>query len=109
MVKISLFGLAGTGTSSVGKVLAEKRGYLFYSSGNIFREMASERGLDLYKFGKLCEKEPKIDMELDARIEKFGKTNDDFIIDSRLAWHFIPDSIKVKLSCGDDIRIKRVS
>ncbi len=109
MVKISLFGLAGTGTSSVGKVLAEKRGYIFYSSGNIFREMASERGLDLYKFGKLCEKEPQIDMELDKRVEKFGKTNDDFIIDSRLAWHFIPDSIKIKLSCTDEIRIKRVS
>jgi len=109
MVKISLFGLAGTGTSSVGKLLAEKRGYIFYSSGNIFREMASERGLDLYKFGKLCEKEPKIDMELDKRVEMFGKTNDDFIIDSRLAWHFIPDSIKVKLRCIDEIRIKRVS
>lgn len=109
MVKISLFGLAGTGTSSVGKFLADKRKYIFYSSGNIFREMASERGMDLYKFGKLCEKEPQIDMELDKRIEKFGKTNDDFVIDSRLSWYFIADSIKIKLVCSDEIRIKRVS
>lgn len=109
MVKISLFGLAGTGTSSVGKFLADKRKYQFISSGNIFREMATEHKMDLYKFGKLCEKEPKIDMELDKRVEKFGKTNDDFIIDSRLAWHFIPDSIKVKLVCNDEVRMKRVS
>ena len=109
MVKISLFGLAGTGTSSVGKHLAEKRKLEFISSGNIFREMAIEHGLDLYKFGKLCEKDPSMDKELDKRIEKYGGSHDDFIIDSRLAWHFIPDSIKVKLICDDAIRLKRVS
>lgn len=109
MVKITIFGLAGTGKSSAGKFFADKRKYIFYSSGNLFREMAREHGLDLYKFGKLCEKDSSIDKEFDKRIEKFGKDNDDFVLDSRLAWNFIPDSIKVKLICGDDERFRRVA
>ena len=53
----------------------------------------------------------------DERLNLYGrdllfqnsKECDDFIIDSRLAWHFIPDSIKVKLVCNDEVRMKRVS
>ncbi len=109
MVKISIFGLAGTGTTSVGKLVANRLKLEFIYSGNIFREMATQRGLDLYKFGKLCEKDPSIDKELDKKIEQIGKNKDDFIIDSRLAWYFIPKSIKIKLICENEIRFKRVS
>jgi len=109
MVKISLFGIAGTGTTSVGKLVANRLKLEFIYSGNIFREMATKRGLDLYKFSKLCEKDSAIDMELDKKIEKIGKEKEDFIIDSRLAWHFIPTSIKIKLTCNNEIRYERIS
>lgn len=109
MVKITIFGLAGTGTSSVAKELAQRENLKFLSSGNIFREMAAERGMSLAEFGELCSKDETIDKELDKRIEKYGKDNDDLVVDSRLAWYFIPDSLKVKLECADDERYRRVS
>ncbi|OGF51994.1 hypothetical protein A3I27_01190 [Candidatus Giovannonibacteria bacterium RIFCSPLOWO2_02_FULL_43_11b] len=109
MAKITIFGLAGTGTTSAGKMLAEKLGYQFVSSGHMFREMAKENGMSLNEFEEATNKDPKYDNELDQWIKKFGEENNNFVVESRLAWHFIPDSIKIKLICDFDERIKRVA
>src|ERR1700722_10395135 len=109
MAKITIFGLAGTGTSSTGKILAETLHYSYHSSGSMFRDHAKKLGLDVYQFVELCTAEPRYNRELDREIELFGKRNDDFVMESRLAWHFIPDSFKIKLVCDLDIRLARVS
>ena len=109
MAKITIFGAAGAGTTSAGKMLAEKLGYQFVSSGNMFRDMANENGMTLNEFEEATNKDSKYDDALDQKIKEFGEKNDNFIIESRLAWHFIPDSIKVKLTCDFDERIRRVS
>jgi cytidylate kinase len=109
MAKITIFGLAGTGTSSVGKKLAAKLGYTYFSSGQLFRKKAEELSLDVYAFDALCNTDPKYDVELDKAIEAFGKENNDFVVESRLAWYFIPDSIKIKLVCDFDERVRRVA
>ena len=109
MAKITLFGLAGTGTSTVGRLLAEKIGYEFKNSGQIFRDLAVQKGMDLYEFEAYANEHPEVDTELDQRIADFGRSNDRFIFDSRLAWYFIPDSIKIKLGCDFDERTRRVA
>ena len=109
MAKITIFGLAGTGTTSAGKLLAEKLGYKFVSSGNMFREMAKENGIALNEFEEMTNNDPKFDSELDKKIKEFGEKDDNFVVESRLAWYFIPDSIKVKLICDFDERIRRVA
>src|SRR3990167_6197859 len=109
MAKITIFGLAGTGTTSAGKILASKLGYQFVSSGNMFREMAKENEMTLNEFEEATNRDEKFDNELDQKIKEFGEKNDNFIVESRLAWHFIPESIKVKLICDFDERIKRVA
>lgn len=108
MVKITLFGLGGTGTSTLAKLFADKNNYTFMSSGNIFREKAKEHNLDVYEFNKLCETSSTADKSVDIGTEEFGKSNDNFIFESRLAWNFIPDSIKIKLHCDIDERVKRI-
>lgn len=109
MAKITIFGLAGTGTSSVGKELAKRLNYSFLSSGQVFRQKAESLGLDLYDFEALCSQKPEYDKALDQEIATFGKTNDNFVVESRLAWYFIPDSIKIKIICDDSERVKRVA
>jgi CMP/dCMP kinase len=109
MAKITIFGLAGTGTTTVGKKLAEHLGYTFTSTGTIFRNKAESLGLDLYSFEELCNKDPRYDFEIDKETDKFGKENGDFVLESRLGWYFIPDSFKVKVVCDFDTRIKRVA
>lgn len=108
---ITIFGLAGTGTSTCGKLLAKKLGYDFLSTGNLVRQMANERGLDLNRFEDLMKNDSTIDLTLDQKISKIGKQKrtKGLIIDSRLAWYFIPDSFKIKFTCDDNIRTKRVT
>lgn len=107
--KITIFGLAGTGKSTVGKMLAEKLGYEYQSSGGMFRKMAEEEGLSLQEFEKHAETDSKYDIELDRRVEEYGNTHTNFIFESRLAWHFIPDSFKICLTCDLDESIRRVA
>ncbi|MDQ5950680.1 MAG: CMP/dCMP kinase [Patescibacteria group bacterium] len=109
MSKITIFGMAGTGTSSAGKALAEKLGFEFLSSGNIFREMAASLSLSLSELEELSKVDSKYDIELDKKIEHYGKTKDNFVVDSRLAWYFIPDSFKVALILDDKTRFDRIA
>ncbi len=109
MAKITLFGLAGTGTSSMGKILAKRLGYTFMSTGNIFRAKAESLGLSLHQFEELCNENPEHDRALDQEVKNFGENNNNFVIESRLAWYFIPDSTKIKLHCDFPERIGRVA
>ena len=113
MAQITIFGRAGTGTSSTGKALAKELGYEFLSTGSMFREKARSLGMDFYDFEQHCntdkEFNDKYNRELDLGIATLGKEKDNFIIDSWLAWHFIPHSFKVKLVCDFDERIRRVA
>jgi cytidylate kinase len=109
MVKITIFGLAGTGTTTVGKLLATTLGYEFLSSGQLFRQQAESLGLSLYDFEVKCNADPSIDRALDAKIAEYGRCHDNFVLESRLAWHFIPDSFKVKITCDFETRVARVA
>jgi CMP/dCMP kinase len=109
MAKITIFGLAGTGKSTAGKILQSRTGYDFVSTGSIFRGMAEERGLSLAEFEVLSNSDDTYDRELDSQTQVYGASHHDFIFDSRLAWHFIPDSFKVKLDCDFDVRTQRIS
>jgi len=108
-MKVTIFGFAGTGKSSVAGAIAKDLGWEFKSNGNLFRELAEERGVSLNKFERLAEQDDSIDKNVDERTENFGKINDNFVFEARLAWFFIPDSVKIKLACDDDERLRRIS
>ena len=108
-MKITLFGLAGSGTSTVGKMLANKREYTFMSTGNIMRKWADDAGYSLYEFeDTIVKNDTSFDTKLDLKVEEFWKKNNDFIFESRLAWHFIPDSFKIYLHCDAWERYTRI-
>lgn len=109
MAKITIFGLAGTGKTTAGKILAEKLGYKYMSTGNIFRSYASDLGMTLNEFEDFANKTDEYDRKLDNEVAEYGKKNDNFVFESRLAWHFIPDSFKINLVCELDERLKRVA
>ena len=94
---ISLSGTPGSGKSTVAKLLAKKLGFDHYSMGDLRRKMAEERGMTLEQLNRLGEKEAFTDKEVDDYQIKLGKEKDNFVIDGRLSFHFIPHSIKVFL------------
>lgn len=109
MAKITIFGLSGTGKSTAGKMLASRLGYEFMSTGNMFRAYATSLGMTLNELETASEETDVHDKQLDQNTAEYGKTHDDFVFESRLAWYFIPDSFKICLSCPFEVRTLRIA
>jgi cytidylate kinase len=107
-VIISISGRPGSGKSAVAKVLAAQLGLDHVSAGDFMRDMAHERGVSILELSRTAEGDIAIDHEIDARTRTLGATRDDFVIDARLAWHFLPDSIKVFLDVRPEVAAARV-
>jgi CMP/dCMP kinase len=94
---ISISGRPGSGKSSTAKRIAAELGYRHFSSGDLFRALAKERGLDLLQANFTAEQNAELDHLVDGRLQEMGKTEDKLVLDSRTAWHWIPASFKVFL------------
>ena len=105
---ISIGGAPGAGKSTVARILAERLGYKRYSIGDVRREMARKRGMTLEEYNRLGETDPSTDTEVDEYQKKLAETEDNFVIDGRTSWHFIPDSFKVYLTVDEREGAKRV-
>ncbi len=105
---ITISGSAGSGKSVTGRELARRLGYKHYSIGGFMREMAEERDISLLELSRQAEKDRSIDEELDQRQIDLAKKKDNFVIDSRLGFHFIPKSVKVFLDADLKVRAERV-
>jgi len=104
---ITITGDPGSGKSTVGKELAKKLGYKFYSMGDLRGEMAAEKGMTIDEFNKLGETDPSTDKKADEYQTKLA-TQDKIIIDSRLGWHFLPKAFKIKLTVDEKIAAERI-
>jgi len=105
---ISISGAQGSGKSTLAKDLAEKLKWPHYSIGGLRRDAAKTRGLTLAEYNKLGENDPKTDKEVDLYQKELGATKDNFIIDGRTSWHFIPRSIKIYLDSDPEIAAQRI-
>lgn len=110
-MKITIGGLSGTGTSSIGKALAKKLDFEFISGGNFARQLASGRGLSIEEWDKymLDTGDFSDDVKIDGMQKEFGLTKDNFVLESRLGWFNVSDSLKIKLFCEDETRFQRTS
>ncbi len=105
---VTISGLPGSGKSTIGKMLAKKLGYNFYSVGDLRGKMATERGLTIEELNKLGESEQWTDKEADDYQVALAKREDNFIIDGRISFHFIPQSFKIFLTVDTDVGATRV-
>jgi cytidylate kinase len=94
---ITIAGKPGSGKTTTRDLVAAELGFNTYSTGEWFREISSQRGLDLLAGNLHAETDRSIDDEIDQRQRELGINEDQFVIDGRLAWHFIPNSFKVYL------------
>lgn len=106
--KISLAGDLGSGKSTVGKLLTQKYGLEIVSIGQIHRQMASERGMDVTEFNVYMETHPEIDKELDDKLKEYENKDGKFLFDSRMAFHFVPSSFSVYMATDALVAAKRI-
>jgi len=105
---ISLSGAHGSGKSTIAQMLAEKLDWPRYYMGGLRREAAAKRGLTLAEYNKLGETDPKTDQEVDEYQKKLGESEDNFIIEGRTSWYFIPYSLKIYLDVEENEGSRRV-
>ena len=105
---ISLGGAQGSGKSTIAEKLAEELGWPRYSVGGLRREAAKARGLTLAEYNKLGEEDPSTDFEVDEYQKKLGETEDNFVIEGRTSWFFIPHSLKIYLDVSLDEGARRI-
>lgn len=105
---ITITGKPCSGKSVVIAYLIEKYGFEKFSAGQIYRKIATERGLDVLELNRV--NDTTVDKLVDDEVTKIGQRdiNKNIILDSRTAWHFIPNSFKVFLDVGEEEQITRL-
>lgn len=111
-MNITITGNLGSGKSSVAKILKE-RGYEYSSTGNIFRQLAMEKGLSVEEFNKQVNEAARrgdhsVDKMIDDTTTRISEERDKVVFDSRLAWHFATKSFKVFIITDIDEASRRV-
>jgi len=105
---ISISGAHGSGKSTLAQELARKLGWPRYYMGGLRRDAAAKRGLTLAEYNKLGESDPKTDLEVDEYQRELGQTQDNFVIEGRTSWYFIPHSFKIYLDTDKEVAAKRI-
>ncbi len=105
---ISLSGAQGSGKSTIAKKIASQLNWPRYYIGGIRRQMAKERGLTLAEYNKLGESDPGTDLEVDDYQKELGKNENNFIIEGRTSWYFIPHSFKIYLDVDKKEGARRI-
>lgn len=109
---VTVSGLPGSGTSTLGRRIAQSLGLAHVDGGQVFRAMAAESDLDLADFGALAESDPAIDVELDTRLARRGGEGD-VVLESRLAGWIATNeglsALRVWVACEASERARRVA
>lgn len=105
---VTVAGGVGSGKSSTARKVAETLAYEHFSSGDLFRKTARDRGLSIEALNVTAEEQQDIDHEVDRLLQKIGKEKHHLVIDSRLAYHWIPESFKVFLALDKDTAAERI-
>ncbi|MDR2338030.1 MAG: cytidylate kinase family protein [Deltaproteobacteria bacterium] len=105
---ITISGMLGSGKSTVSKMLAEKLGYEYYSTGMAFRNLAEKKGITVIELNQLSFQDLSIDQEIDSSFAQLAQQNISYVIDSRLAFFFVPTSLKIKLDVDINVAGRRI-
>jgi cytidylate kinase len=82
---VTVSGPPGSGTSTNASAIADRFDLEHVSGGDIFRQLAEERGHTLAEFNELAESNPEIDRDLDCRLYEIAREREDVVLESRLA------------------------
>jgi cytidylate kinase len=105
---ITIAGSPGSGKSSTAKALAAALQYRHFSSGDVFRQLAAERGESIEAMNISAEVQRDIDLKVDNLLQRMYRTEEKLVIDSRMAWRWMPDSFKVFLVLDPDTAAERI-
>jgi cytidylate kinase len=105
--QISITGNLGSGKSTVGRGIAGAFGWKYISTGAVQREIAQKLGVSTLQLNKMAEQDRSIDEQIDRVFHGLQEV-DGLVADSRMAWHFLPGSLRVQLYASPDVAAERI-
>ncbi len=78
------------------------------STGAMQREIAARRGMSTLELNRQAENEVSLGHQIDAVTREIGIRNNPYVVDSRMAWKFIPNALKVFLTVDEVVGAERV-
>jgi len=107
---ITVSGPHGTGKSTYARALAEALGLRYVYAGELFRDLAKERGMSLEEFSRIAAIDPAIDTLIDERTKAEAKEGG-VVIDAQLAAWMVKDlaDVKVLIVASDEVRFRRIA
>ncbi|GGJ05940.1 cytidylate kinase [Halobellus salinus] len=112
---ITVSGPPGCGATTVCEGLSTALDCGYVSGGDIFRELADDRGMSLSQLIAKTDETDEIDRALDRRLrtiaEKWGASNKPFVLESRLAGWLAGNraDLRVWLDAPDEVRVERTA
>jgi len=110
---ITVSGPPGCGATTVCEGLSTALDCGYVSGGDIFRELADDRGMSLSQLIAKTDETDEIDRALDQRLrtiaEKWGASNKPFILESRLSGWLAGNraDLRIWLDAPDEVRVER--
>lgn len=112
-MRIAISGPPGSGKTTICMLVATKLEYDFVVVGQLFRQMALERRVDLETFGRLAEEDETIDRELDERMFNLAKAKEDIVIEGRMAGPILKSKkvpvLAVYVAASEQVRAERIA
>ena len=109
---ITISGQPGAGSTTVSELLSKKTNYKLLTVGEIYKQIAKEKGMTAEEFWEYQEKNPEkqeeFHKELDARQKLLAETETNIIFNGKLSAFQIPRAkIKVLLTADLKTRAER--
>ncbi len=89
-------------------MLSERTGFQYISTGQIQRKLAQEMGVDTLEMNRLADTDPDIDKKIDGIFIALKDDPGQYVVDSRMAWFFLPQSFKVYLKADTAVAADRI-
>ncbi len=107
---VTMSGLHGTGKSTYAKVLAEEFKLRYVSAGQLFRDIAKEKGVSMELLIQITANDPEIDHLIDERTKREAEKGD-VILEGQLAGWMAGDKagLKIFLTAPEEVRIRRIA
>ncbi|WP_320067935.1 AAA family ATPase [Micromonospora sp. RTGN7] len=101
-------GDLGSGKSTVSVEIAKRLGLRRVSVGDLYRQMAQERQMTALQLNLHAELDQAVDGYVDQLQQNIAASGESLVMDSRLAWHFFTDALKVHMITDPTEAARRV-
>jgi CMP/dCMP kinase len=105
---IVVSGDLGSGKSTVTTELARRLDLRRVSVGDLYRQMAQSRGMSALQLNRHAELDDAVDGYVDQLQQEIAKSDEQLVVDGRLAWFFFTDAFKVHLITDPVVAANRV-